>query len=330
MSATVSNIVVLRPGALGDVLVVRELLCWLKRMFPGVPVTLAAAGRRGELLRQPGLADACMDWDNAAFSWLFSSDSVQTPPEALVSLFQNNSLVLAYLDLCGKQAVAFQQRLSALASPLFLYLSPSRPDSGEEMFIGSWLVHKARRYCEAQQLRMTDRRVKGRPQDVFITVPDNKPDTGMLVLHPGSGSARKNWPLDRFKEVGERFLREDSSLIRKICILSGDADGCLGFELASALPVAEHLHQPELPEVAYCLGNASLYLGNDSGISHLAASVQTTDGYQPRVTVLFGPSDSSIWGQPRALVLQCGQGMDILSSADVYEQMKRHWYAGQV
>lgn len=329
MAATVSNIVVLRPGALGDVLVVRNLLCWLKCVFPQAKTTLAAPGRRGELLRQPGLADAWLDWESAAFAWLFSSDVSSAPPEMLVELFTKNTLVLAYLDLRGEQAVAFQQRLSRLASPLFLFMSPSRPEEDGREFIGTWLVGKAGRYCRAQQLDMVEGRVAASGfVEQRIVVPDCNPDVGVLLIHPGSGSAKKNWPLESFRKVGELFLQDSSAGIRSICITSGDADGQLGVALAESLPGAAHWHQPDLTELAQLVGNASLYFGNDSGVSHLAASVQTASGHRPKVGIIFGPSNSRVWGQPGTLLLEGGDGFAALSPEEAYSRLRRRYVDG--
>ena len=50
------------------------------------------------------------------------------------------------------------------------------------------------------------------------------------------------------------------------------------------------LHNLPLDELAAILKKCSLYVGNDSGITHLAASVETP------VVALFGPTDPQVWG----------------------------------
>jgi len=48
-----------------------------------------------------------------------------------------------------------------------------------------------------------------------------------------------------------------------------------------------HIHN--LYELACWLGRARLYVGNDSGITHLAAAAGAP------VLALFGPTDPSVW-----------------------------------
>jgi len=91
------------------------------------------------------------------------------------------------------------------------------------------------------------------------------------VIHPFSGRARKNWPLDRFRELAMR--------------LPMPVRWCAGPEeiLDGAVRI-EHLY-----ELGGWLASARLYIGNDSGITHLAAAVGTP------VVAIFGPTDPAVW-----------------------------------
>ncbi len=95
--------------------------------------------------------------------------------------------------------------------------------------------------------------------------------TGCVVIHPFSGSARKNWPLERFRELAERI---DTSLF-----------WCAGPE--ERFEGAERFE--DLYELACWLAGARVYIGNDSGITHLAAAAGTP------VLALFGPTDPWVW-----------------------------------
>jgi len=94
---------------------------------------------------------------------------------------------------------------------------------------------------------------------------------GFAVIHPFSGSARKNWPLERFRALAER--------------LPLPVQWCAGPEEALENPV----RFDDLYELGRWLATARLYIGNDSGITHLAAAVGT-----PSVA-LFGPTDPRVW-----------------------------------
>ncbi len=100
-----------------------------------------------------------------------------------------------------------------------------------------------------------------------ITVPPR--ERTFLALHPYSGSEKKNWPLARFKALAklEPF---------KWC----------------------HEKFEDLGDLADWLAGARLFVGNDSGITHLAAAVGTP------TLALFGPTDPAIWAPPGARVLR--------------------------
>jgi len=98
-------------------------------------------------------------------------------------------------------------------------------------------------------------------------------DGGFAVIHPFSGSARKNWPLERYRELGRRL---EARMPVKWCAGPEDA-------------LEDAVRFDELYELACWLAGARLYVGNDSGITHLAAAVGTP------VVALFGPKDPAVW-----------------------------------
>lgn len=85
-----------------------------------------------------------------------------------------------------------------------------------------------------------------------------------ILIHPGSGSALKNWPLKNFLALAKRLSPFEISL------LFGPADGEL-LEECRREGYKGIIHS-ELPlsETAECLAANDVYVGNDSGISHLA------------------------------------------------------------
>lgn len=96
------------------------------------------------------------------------------------------------------------------------------------------------------------------------------------AIHPFSGSAKKNWPLERFREVANQ--------------LPVPVEWTAGPE--ETLEGANRFDN--LWTLAQWLAGALIYIGNDSGISHLAAAVGTP------VVALFGPSNPDVWA-PRGV-----------------------------
>ncbi|MGH7152096.1 MAG: glycosyltransferase family 9 protein, partial [Planctomycetota bacterium] len=95
----------------------------------------------------------------------------------------------------------------------------------------------------------------------------------VLAVHPGSGSPRKNWPADRFAEVATRFVERTRG---RVLLVAGYADDAPREDFLRAFGGSDSLLEARsrpLPELASLLGCSSVYLGNDSGVTHLAASV---------------------------------------------------------
>jgi hypothetical protein len=118
-----------------------------------------------------------------------------------------------------------------------------------------------------------------------------KRESDEIIVHPGSGSARKNWPY--FEELTHRLGKQALSLwerapegrVRVTDIRHPHpalrADLSQGERFLAGL---------SLREVAQQLRRCRAYIGNDSGITHLAAYLGC-----PTIA-LFGPTDPRIWG----------------------------------
>jgi heptosyltransferase III len=121
-----------------------------------------------------------------------------------------------------------------------------------------------------------------------------------VVLHPGSGSRAKNWPHERFAELSARLQGEG----RRVVWIVGPAED--GVDVPRG---AVCWRSPPLPALAASLRRAALYVGNDSGVTHLAAAAGC-----PTIA-LFGASDPAVWsprGQ-RVTTITHGEGMQTIS-----------------
>ncbi|MEW6185600.1 MAG: glycosyltransferase family 9 protein [Thermodesulfobacteriota bacterium] len=110
-----------------------------------------------------------------------------------------------------------------------------------------------------------------------------------LAVHPGSGSVFKNWPWERFLETAKR-LRDRLSLCPLFLFGPVEEDrSTFPFQplQEAGFPLIRNLALPELAALLSCCRG---YIGNDSGISHLAAALGL-----PLVAV-FGPTDPLLWG----------------------------------
>ena len=131
-----------------------------------------------------------------------------------------------------------------------------------------------------------------------------KPGTELLAIHPGSGSESKNWPVQLWSEVGRTLVRAHPNLA--ILLIEGEADAAPAQALADAwkdLPLLRARWLP-LPILGALLRRAVLFLGHDSGVTHLAAASRQ----DLPLVALFGPTDPQVWAPPRAGVTGFAQG----------------------
>lgn len=118
-----------------------------------------------------------------------------------------------------------------------------------------------------------------------VLVPDGPP---LLALGPTTNWRGKQWPPERFAELAHVLAYP------RVGLFGAPAERQAAQPLFDALPGAlDGFGAPDLPAVAAALGRAALYIGNDSGLMHLAAAIGTP------TLGLFGPSDEhhfAPWG----------------------------------
>lgn len=127
------------------------------------------------------------------------------------------------------------------------------------------------------------RGVSGRECEAVPRLDCPRGEEGFAVIHPFSGSANKNWSLERYRELAR--LIEQHMPVEWCAGPTETLTGAARFD--------------DLYELACWLARAGIYIGNDSGVTHLAAAAGTP------VVVLFGPTDPRIWAPrgPRVRVV---------------------------
>jgi ADP-heptose:LPS heptosyltransferase len=111
----------------------------------------------------------------------------------------------------------------------------------------------------------------------------------LIAVHPGSGSKAKNWPLENYVSLVQRLYQ---SCRGTALVVEGPAERNMIDNMSEALDGITFiaLQSLALPLLAAILSQCSLFIGNDSGITHLAAALGV-----PTIA-LFGPTDPYIWG----------------------------------
>lgn len=119
------------------------------------------------------------------------------------------------------------------------------------------------------------------------------PAPPILALSPSANRVGKTWPLERYIELVDRLTGPGGGLTGwSVAILGGPEDVGTAAKLAAALPdrqILDFCGEPLLPTAAV-LEQAALFVGNDSGLMHMAAAAGCP------VAALFGPTDERLYG----------------------------------
>ena len=125
--------------------------------------------------------------------------------------------------------------------------------------------------------------------------------TQPIIIHPGAGSHRKRWPAQRFAALGAALAQRGHQVI----LIEGPADAEVVAKVqehaAAPFPVLRNLDTRRL---AAAITGARCFVGNDSGATHLAGAVGVP------TLALFGPTDPVSWaplGNARVLRRCCTQ-----------------------
>lgn len=251
------KLLIIRPGALGDTLMVLPALVNLSGRLN---ITLAA--------RQPGLyfvrdfVSRPMDLDAAGWHRLF----LNSPAREGIPVSRAD-VVVAFLNDEDK---AIRRNLNAYFPNTPIHVFPAFPARGEKTHVARYIsncIKSAGLPIEPQaafENAVTHALMKrGRPFQTCSTV----------VVHPGSGGVKKNLSPDFWLKVLSRLRREP--VLKKLApwLLLGPAEVSLHSFFKKNLESTqwEICICPESETLMGFLERACLYLGHDSGITHLAA-----------------------------------------------------------
>jgi heptosyltransferase-3 len=294
------RLLVIRPGAIGDALLACPALAALRAANPGTTVMFLAHPSVRQLVLLEGLADRFFSRDGS------EADALFAPSPALAR--ERVGAIRAAVAWSADPGARLATNLATLgAEPLLI--APSRPPETSGKHAAQFLIDTLAPFG----LRASAQDWRGFRLAWCPGGAPRKPTSStrpLVVLHLGSGSPSKNWPAERFVAVGATLWKECHA---RLHVAAGPADGpaLQAFAQAAEFPYETLLGRP-LEELALLLSSCDLYVGNDSGVSHLAGMCGA-----PTVA-LFGPTDPRLWRPlgPRVTVLRA-EPLDCLDEDDV-------------
>ena len=304
-SAATKPVLVIFPGALGDLICLIPTLHALAKRHAGSALELMA---RADLARfatgRLGVAHG-YSIDRREVAQLFAGSTGTSPQEAH-AFFGSFAQVYSFFAADDEN---FRAALDAASANRAIYLRFRPPAEG----------HIAEAYLREAGVDFGEELAKGPNcsfelgRDDLDRAEDQLTRLGLEVgrfalILPGSGSITKNWPAENFVALAEMLLPRTRSLV-----VLGPAEA--PFEpifTAHGLAVMGHL---ELVEVAALARLAACFVGNDSGVSHLAAAAGA------RGVAIFGPTDPERWRPPGRTTVIRREPLSALAPAEVFAAM---------
>jgi ADP-heptose:LPS heptosyltransferase len=284
MSKTCTQLLVIRPGALGDVLLTLPALQALQEAIPGAIIEVMGTVSNLEWLPGRSVVGAVSSFDRADLAALFQPDAAVPP--SLQTYINGFAQIISYVTPASH---VFACNLSRAASGVVLHFD-ARPKTEIRLHMSDYLQQPLRELGieprdDPPQLSL---RADDSAQAARYWLEQGLAGVRVVALHPGSGSPAKNWPARHFAAVARHLHLEYGA---RLLWVQGPADGPAVQEARAAAGEIEGaaLHGWSIPSLAAILSRCDLYVGNDSGVSHLAAAVGT-----PTVTI-FGPTDPQVW-----------------------------------
>jgi heptosyltransferase-3 len=275
------RILVIRGGAIGDFILTLPALKALRDARPGAHIEILGYKHIAVLAENRFYAQAVRSIEHGPLATFFAAKS-ELPAE-LADYFASFNLIISYLYdpdqvfeknlrrcgvenlLCGPAKIVESagHAASQLARPI--------EELGIEIFDLSTQIFPS----------IEDREFA---RDFLGTLPQP-----ILAIHPGSGSEQKNWPVENWIALFSE--KRDSSLSGKsLVVVSGEAEEAQTRQLEREwkrrnVRFAKSLPLPRLAAVL----ERTVFIGHDSGISHLAAAAGA------HCILLFGPTNPDVW-----------------------------------
>jgi heptosyltransferase-3 len=280
LTLPVLKILVLRGGALGDLILTMPLLCEIREGYPDAEIALLGIFPQARLAA-PEFVDRVERIDAPEWGPIFVEgilpDFVRNWLKGFdlaISLFSDpGSIIARNLAAAGvKQVIAVSSRM--------------RPDVHAVFHLASVL--------EALGLTL-------RNPVPSLAVGSKPVKSATFGFHVGSGSAQKNWPIDHWAELTRRL----DGFFDDFLLVGGEADNKVlrEFRARCHIPRLRTLLSASLADLGQALNGCTVFVGHDTGVTHLAAAVGT-----PTIA-LFGPTNPKIWAP-------LGEHVSVLQSSD--------------
>ncbi len=291
------KIFILHSGGIGDLLLALPAMRIFRHTFPHSELELMGRPERISLVAFDLEAKSIHSIDQAGMAFFYGDDDSSLPPK-LSFYFSTIDIALVFGKSDGRNLA---RNLARAGVRRVIQISPF-PKPGSRIHVSDYILGELRAAGLSGEDFFYPLRL---PEEAHILArnfwAEHRLTKGkkILAIHPGSGSQTKNWDPQNFAGVADWAASRGEVLLVSGPARDGFAEVIRGIKQANPAVA----HNLPLLQLAAVLKECHAYLGNDSGITHLAALLGI-----PTVAI-FGATDPFVWG-PR------GPGVHIISGDD--------------
>jgi len=280
---TLRRILVIRPGGMGDMLMLLPMLHAIRKHNPNITIDIVCETRNFEVLELAGLNKNVMLYDGNPTCFLRTLRRTDYDVVIDSEQFHNFSAVMAWLSGAPVR-VGF--KINPVRLNLYTHLASYDID-GYEMNQFGKLLHPFGVSLDHQSLHGVLCESGSLLEDCIPALAKPAIDKGrVVVIAPGSSNPYKQWGPEKFAEMITRLNQSGCSFV----LVGGKRDASKDVTLrARADTLVDCCARLSLMETAAILNSATVFVGCDSGLTHL-----TTALGRPTVAI-FGPSDRGKW-----------------------------------
>ncbi len=280
------KVLFIHQGALGDLVLSLPALASFREFYPNAHFEIAGFPRILSLIEGRYYADKVVSIDGSDWSSLYLEKT--EIPQRLVNYLSDFDMGVVF---AANPNQVFGENLR-LAGIKYVFQIRTVPPNGKKIHVINYILSSAND-VGLEILHTPPRLYLRRPERLFADgfLKGNSIDgSKMLVaIHPGSGGKKKVWMHQRFEEV----MYELSGKINPVfLIICGPTDELFVEPILANTHLLNPILIKDIPlvRVASIIEKCRIYIGNDSGITHMATAIG-----KPTVA-LYGPTDPDIWG----------------------------------
>ncbi len=320
LPADPASILLIRLGGLGDLLAVVPSVRLIRRIYPHSRLTLAGREEYGLLLAAAGLIDEVVPAGSTRFASLYGESAPDREPGGPGDWLAGSDLALGWFQGGGTAGRDLQKALTRRGIRARMLAR----DLNDRRAMGRGYFEETLRSLEMPPDRVEafesfvglplTERILSAGRELAATA-GLDPGTSFIVIHPGAGSRTKRWPLDRFLWLAGELDREWGPVL----FVTGEADGDIAAEIGRDRSPRrwKHVAEPGLLALTGLLSSCALFIGNDSGVTHLAAAAGAP------VLAVFRTEFEDAWRPEGRVTLLHAKDVDLIPAEDLLTEARR-------